>query len=258
MNLYNPFSTIKNENPLDRPYKGIVVQNTDEKQAGRIKVNIPELYGEYIDNGEDSNSSGILPWIYPRFYGSSGFEVPDVGDVVEVEFPYKNIYLGYYTNKPLMGSEKLNEVFKTENYPNIYGHLDRNNTGWYIDKVTDTIIFVQGTTESKIVWDSTGTLTFYTPQNLVLNVVESLNINAKNLNLNITEKTILNSQELEITSKTKITGETNIVGNTAIDGSLSVTNNIESDLDIIAKGSISLVNHTHTCPAGGGDSSPPK
>ena len=252
MNLYNPLNTIKNENPLDRPYKGVVVQNTDDKQAGRIKVNIPELYGEYINNGEDSNSSGILPWIYPRFYGSSGFEVPEVGDIVEIEFPYKNIYLGYYTNKPLMGAEKLNEVFKTENYPNIYGHMDRNNTGWYIDKITDTITFIQGTTQGKIVLDSTGTLTFDLPQNLVLNIVESLNLNVKNLNITVGEKTILNSQELEVTSKTKI------VGDTTIQGTLSVSNNIQSDLDVIAKGSISLVNHIHTCPSGGGPSSVPQ
>ena len=85
MTLYNPLTTIKNLRKFDRVYKGKVVQNTDESFAGRIKVSIPELFGEYIEVSEEENSAGILPWIYPRFLGSfrNKFEIPEVGDIVE-------------------------------------------------------------------------------------------------------------------------------------------------------------------------------
>lgn len=260
MTLYNPLTTIKNLRKFDRVYKGVVVQNTDETFAGRIKVSIPELYGEYIEVSEEENSAGILPWIYPRFLGSfnNRFEIPEKGDIVEVIFPYDNVYLGYYTNKPLMGATNLNEVFKTENYPNIYGNLDSNGTGWYIDKVTDTITFIQGTTQGKITVDSEGSVIWDIPKNLTINVIETATINAKVLNINAEDSTtiIQNNMNIQATNL-GIKAVTSIEGNTSITGNLSVSGTVTAANDVLAA-AISLKGHIHQCPGNGGPSSVPQ
>lgn len=260
MTLYNPLTTIKNLRKFDRVYKGKVVQNTDESFAGRIKVSIPELFGEYIEVSEEENSAGILPWIYPRFLGSfrNKFEIPEVGDIVEVIFPYDNVYLGYYTNKPLMGAQTLNEVFKTENYPNVYGDLDSNGTGWYIDKVTDTITFIQGTTQGKIVVDTEGSVIWDIPKNLTINVTEIATINAKTLNINAEDSTIIMQNGLNVQASTlAIKATTSIEGDTTITGNLDVSGTVTAANDVLAA-SISLKGHIHQCPGNGGPSSAPQ
>ena len=63
MGFFNPLTTIENEHKWDRPYKGTVVVVDDTKQIGRIKVSIPELFGEYTKEG-DKDSSGIFCRLY--------------------------------------------------------------------------------------------------------------------------------------------------------------------------------------------------
>ncbi|MBQ3421905.1 MAG: hypothetical protein IJH34_09600 [Romboutsia sp.] len=112
VSLYNPMTVLgKQAKPLHHTYKGKVVEvSSDPNHLGRIKVDIPELYGDFKEGGE-----GTLPWIYPRYLGKFAglidFSVPEKGEIVEVEFPYKNVYLGYYTNKPVYKSiwDSLNQ-----------------------------------------------------------------------------------------------------------------------------------------------------
>lgn len=261
MNLYNPLTTIKKEDRLGHPYKGVVVQVTDESQIGRIKVSIPELFGEYVEESEEKNSAGILPWIYPRFYGSfnQSFSVPEKGDIVEVEFLFNNIYLGYYTNKPLFKG-KLHEVFTTENYPNVYGNMDSNNTGWYVDKVTDTITIVQGTTQDSIIIDNEGSITFNILKNVVFNVGEKFIINSgTSVEINTPNMISTIEEDFNVASSTiTMKGTTGITGDTTITGNLDVSDTIKGATDVIAAGSISLKGHVHVCAAAGSPSGPPK
>lgn len=48
-----------------------------------------------------------------------------------------------------------------------------------------------------------------------------------------------------------------IKGNLNVDGNITATGNIRATGDVMA-GTISLLNHTHTCPSGGGTSSKPQ
>lgn len=263
-NLYNPMSTVnKLAGQLDHPYKGQVVQvDSDPNYVGRIKVNIPELYGDYEEQGEN-NTSGILPWIYPRYYGKfSGLlelEIPEKGDIVEVIFPYKNIYLGYYTNKPLYDKvwdelskteegKKIVERFKT-NYPNVYGHLDRNLTGWYVDKLTNEIFIVQGGQKANVTFAQDGALVVNSPTNLIFNAGQSIILNAMT--------------SIEATSETIAMGSTtyNLQSTDIVtSGTQQHTGTITSDGEITS-GSVTLTGHTHkyTKPAhGAGDDSTTK
>ena len=213
--LYNPMSVLgKVAKPLEHPYKGKVVQvDTDPNYIGRIKVSIPELYGDYQEGGE-----GILPWVYPRYYsnfsGRVKLDVPEKGDTVEVIFPYKNVYIGYYTNQPLIktcwddiaaidaeAAAEIKNVFVNK-YPNVYGSFDRNLTGWYIDKALNEVVLYQGKTKTKFRIDSQGNIYINTPKSLY------------------------------------ITGDVNIAGD------VHITKTLTADIDCIG-GKVSLVGHTH-------------
>lgn len=256
--LYNPMTVLgKTAKAFEHPYKGKVVQvDQDPNYIGRIKVDIPELYGDFKDGQE-----GILPWIYPRYYsnfsGRVKLDIPEKGDTVEVIFPYKNVYLGYYTNEPLIKScwddiaaidadaaAEIKAAF-INNYPNVYGSFDRNLTGWYIDKATNEIVLFQGKTKAKFRIDAEGSLHGYIPKSMYLDIVEDVEINVgNNVSININNTLNLTSNKTNITTPlTDITGE------------------VDVSIDVKAK-TISLVGHVHpytwTDPAGSADTSPPK
>ena len=272
MTFFNPLTTIENEHKWDRPYKGKVVAVDDTKQIGRIKVSIPELFGEYTQQG-DKDSSGILPWIYPRYYGDfiRPFSVPDLGDIVEVEFPYRNPYIGYYTNKPVF-TEKLDPVFLT-NYPNTYGNMDRNRTGYWIDRSTDIINFLQGTTGMSVMIDSEGTTNVYIPKDLNIIVEGNWTSQVKGDQKHTVEgsqteevtgdvtRKISGTRQCNISGTDNLTVPTlNIKGNTVQTGSITASLTIKSAVDCIGK-TVSLVGHTHpyswTHDGGASNTSPP-
>lgn len=253
--LYNPMSVLgKASKSLEHPYKGIVVQvDQDPNYIGRIKVSIPELYGDFQEGME-----GILPWIYPRYYsnfsGRVKLDVPEKGDLVEVIYPYKNIYLGYYTNEPLIKScwddiaeideeaaSEIKSAFLT-NYPNVYGSFDRNLTGWYIDKVLNEVVLFQGKTKAKFRIDGEGNVYGYVPKSIYLDVVE-------NVEINVGQTIKVNATDIISSAKVDHTGDVDIAGTVTI------------TIDAIANG-ISLVGHVHpytwTDPGGASDTSPPK
>lgn len=269
--LYNPMTTINTmPKALEHPYKGKVVQvDSDPNYIGRIKVDIPELFGTYYVEGEQ-NSAGILPWIYPRFlgqfHGQLNFAVPEVGEVVEVEFPYKNIYLGYYTNKPLykgfwdnlsqQGLEdqdgvkegaKIASKFKA-NYPYVYGNIDSNLTGWYVDKVSNEIFMVQGGMKANITMNSEGTIIVNSPKNMIFNAQDSIYMTAQNLVQIISnDKMVINSaNQIDSTTQTYnlTTSNINSKGQVKHSGAISTDSTITSSGDQVA-GGISTMHHTH-------------
>lgn len=250
--LYNPMSVLgKTAKMLEHPYKGKVVQvDNDPNYIGRIKVTIPELYGDYEEGIE-----GILPWIYPRYYSNfSGLvklDIPEKGDVVEVIFPYKNVYLGYYTNVPLVKSiwsqidqidpEAATTIKKAflDNYPNVYGSLDKNLTGWYIDKVKNEVVLFQGKTKTMISIGGDGGLNLSTPKDFNLVVGGNASINVAG----------------DITLKATNINSTATINNT---GDVNITGKISATVDAVANG-ISLIGHVHpytwTDSSGSGDTS---
>ena len=254
--LYNPMTTLgKAAKPLQHPYKGKVVQvGEDFERTGKIKVSIPELYGDYKEGCE-----GTLPWIYPRYYGKFNnlvsLDVPELGEIVEVEFPYKNIYLGYYTNKPVFKNiwdkiaeideelgMQLVQIFTGEHYPNVYGSFDKNLTGWYVDKVTDEIFLVQGTTKASIKLEG-GTLKVNCPKNIEFNAGEEIILNAGvkySMHAPDAQITVDNTLTSSITT-TNNTGDINNTGNITNSGTATIQGGVTGN-------GVVLETHTHKVP----------
>lgn len=283
--LYNPMTVLgKGVKPFEHPYKGKVVQvDNDPNYIGRIKVSIVELFGDYEAQG-DKNVNGILPWIYPRYYsnfsGRVKLDIPEEGDIVEVIFPYKNVYLGYYTNEPLIKScwddiaeidaEAAAEIKSAfiNNYPNVYGTFDRNLTGWYIDKALNEVVLFQGKTKAKFRIDGEGSLHGYIPKSMYLDIVEDVEINVgKNVTINVGENintdvgtkitTHVPDAQINIDNSLTLTSTATHITTPLTD----ITGKVTITIDAIAN-SVSLVGHVHpytwTDPGGAADTSPPK
>lgn len=258
--LFNPMTTInKMVKPFRHPYKGIVVQvDQDPEYIGRIKVNIPELYGEYIETA-DGSTAGILPWIYPRFFGKFAgkfeFSVPEKGEVVEVDFPYENPYLGYYTNKPLAKSiwdtilaidpeegQVIVDRFK-QHYPDVYGSIDRNLTGWYVDKVTNEIFIVQGGKKANITMNSEGSIIVNSPKDMIFTA-------GNNIEFHAGVKYILTAPDADVTVSNTLTSSITTTNNT---GDINNTGNITNSGTVTSTGegtfnNVTVSGHTHTVP----------
>lgn len=143
----NKFATI---------YYGIVKIVDDPTKQGRIKVELPEVFGE--------TEPDQTPWIYPIGYNSGVrlFNVPDLDTEVGIVF-LGDFYTGFYgINKYSKTQSKLFD----DDYPNVYGIEDAQGNYLTVNKKTGDIIFhhlsgtefkidKDGNTSAKI----TGTLT---------------------------------------------------------------------------------------------------
>lgn len=58
--------------------RGTVLDNADPLKLGRLKIAVPEAYG--------NQSANTIPWAYPKFPNSESFYIPRKGDQVYVEF----------------------------------------------------------------------------------------------------------------------------------------------------------------------------
>lgn len=123
----------KQQNPINAPHKGIVVDNNDPLMRCRIRVRVPGIL----------DGDGI-PWATPAaaaFLGdgeSDRIEIPEVGSEVTITFPLGDQHFPFYSGR--WHSKEVPEEFK-ENYPNRYGFKDSTGTLFYIDKVSKEVHF---------------------------------------------------------------------------------------------------------------------
>ena len=134
-------------NALKKPYIGRVLK-TDELEVNsegkkvrlcRIKCSVDGLL-------EDVSNVDNLPWIYPWVKSAMGgantvgsFSVPLVGTYVTIEFPYDDIYSGFYTGT-FIDPNTIAGMYM-EDYPDSYGHRDEKNNYWKINKAKNTAEF---------------------------------------------------------------------------------------------------------------------
>lgn len=89
-------------------YTGVVMDNLDPKNQNRLLVEVPELFG---------HPSRPL-WFYPKGNSPRSHDLPDVGDLVYVEFDHGKIPYGKWSHtQPLMGQKP--KEFK---HDKIYGY----------------------------------------------------------------------------------------------------------------------------------------
>lgn len=117
-------------------YVGKVVDNNDPKKLGRLKVSVPNVYGNI---GKDS-----LIWAEPSFpYGGSNdtgiFFIPEIGSLVEVTFtdgsPYKPVWCGSIYREE--GNVNI-PVAAAANYPD--RKIIRTKTGYLLFDDKDKFI----------------------------------------------------------------------------------------------------------------------
>lgn len=143
MTVINPLSEITLTKLDDTTiYEGEVVANDDPLKLCRVKVSIPELFGDLTTEN--------IPWAVQRRgidLGSSDktslFIVPRVGTKVNVRFAAGDIYSPVYESEDVK-SNSVPEIFK-ENYPTRYGRIDEKGNYWLFDLTDDEYrIFVNG------------------------------------------------------------------------------------------------------------------
>ena len=132
---------VKKKNDLKYPQLGIVINNKDPKQRGRVKVKIQGLLEDILNEGIK------LPWVIPNLSinGSGGkgniVEVPEMGARLIVIFPYEDInfpaYTGYWQDKSNYLSDKdlsgYSDQWK-DDYPDVWGWEDSVHNYQLINK----------------------------------------------------------------------------------------------------------------------------
>jgi hypothetical protein len=173
----NLLEHIKKINHLDKPYKGIVVENNDPDKLYKIKVKIENFLEGDIDK---------LPWVLPKTpisAFSGGFiNVPEKNTEVWITFPFKDnpyilFYDGYWTSKKnslAFGSNKGIDIFQA-NYPNVMGWHDSLGNFFAVDKTDETITLNHKTgTQYKI--NKEGDLNIIGKRDVNINVTRDMNI----------------------------------------------------------------------------------
>ena len=154
------------------PHRGVVVQNTDPKQMGRVKATIAGLIEGSIDN---------LPWIYPErplFLGGSSnaisFSVPEVDSEIAIGFPFEDIYFPFYKDHwPTPGSV---DTF-SEDYPESYGVKDSTGTHFKINKKSEYTEFLHSSGMHFTV-DKSGNVEIWTPAKVNILATDAILINS--------------------------------------------------------------------------------
>ena len=167
MSLFGYIREHKKPNAYARPYKGTVLINVDPLFLGGIKCTVPGKF-------EDSDHSK-LPWIYPQGVsigngsGGGSRDVPEVGRVVQVTFPYDSIYFPVYTS---FWSDPTTQDHRfAKDTGSTYGLGDTTGFQVVVDKINKSFTFSHPS-GMDITMDTAG-VDFLAENNLKLGLKES-------------------------------------------------------------------------------------
>ena len=84
------------ENMYYGKYRGIVVDNKDPEQLGRLRLLVPSLFGGTFTNDQASDDDLVTDWAWPcvmtgGLANQGAFFIPDIGAKVWVEFEEGNL-----------------------------------------------------------------------------------------------------------------------------------------------------------------------
>jgi hypothetical protein len=161
------------------PHKGIVVDNQDPLRLGRVKCLIAGLLPDREDLVPGTDVADVdgplitaakyqsLPWISqktpPALGGrtdSGGFWVPEVDAELTIEFPWEDIYFGFYTG--YWQSATTHQGIHNDGYPDSYGFHDKQGTGWRVDKGSKLAEFLH-TSGIRVQMNADGDLSIQVP-----------------------------------------------------------------------------------------------
>lgn len=163
---------------LSKLYKGIVRDNVDPLQIGRIKAEVPGLL-ELTQEQKDKGDYSFLPWCHIHApieegaqTGSSSFEVPAVGTEVIVEFPFDDIYAPFYTARWVSSVDRATGA--AEDYPNTTIKRDSSGNVTKINKAKGTHEFFHSSGAS-VCFEKDGQIIFKTPKGFKVQSTEGNN-----------------------------------------------------------------------------------
>lgn len=209
MNILN---IMDKNNKFGTVYYGIVKKIDDPTKQGRIKVSLPEVYGE--------SDVEQLPWIYPIGYNSGLqlFHVPDIDTEVGIIF-IGDFYTGFYgIGKYSQGSEKIFD----EDYPNFYGMSDLQGNYIMINKETGYVkIHHRSGSEITIDDENEKLVKIYHKSGSEISIDNEGNTQAKitgTLKANVAKDTTLKSPNTTLDTNLKVTGTCTIDGTCIFEG----------------------------------------
>lgn len=202
MSFLNLTTTERTPKRMAGTHIGIVVNNNDPKKLGAVQIRIPGL----IDG-----PNAQLPWATPimpvGLGGSSNAQqmsVPNVGArlTVKVIDPYTLQYSGW------MPSSATTNANMNQDYPNTYGAVDEQGTGWRINKAQQ-FIEITHSSGTKVVLNKEGDVVMTAARDITLEAARHINLKAgtdinivagSNLQMNAQTSTYNSSSGTNITS----------------------------------------------------------
>lgn len=179
------------------PYIGVVVSNTDPAKLGRIKVNVPHVYG-VSDGGIGPVGVTDLPWAIPAGLPAGGTKssggidwLPDPGDQVIVFFldgePEKPVWmwmmqtldqskdfpLHHYSDRSATGRPDRAALTR-------YGHTIELNSGSIIESSRSGYQLIMLDGDPNVF---NGSITLQTPRAQMLEIDDETNTATLNVNL---------------------------------------------------------------------------
>ena len=177
----------KGNSSISGLYYGKVSVIEDPMKQGRIKVQLPEVFGD--------SEPKDTPWIYPIGYNSGVrlFNVPDLDTEVGIVF-LNDVYTGFYgIGKYSKGEQKIFD----EDYPNLYGIEDLQGNQLTINKKTGVVKF-HHLSNTELTIDKDGNVSGKITGMLNVEVAKDVQLKAVNVNIKASGTVTVDAPKTEL------------------------------------------------------------
>jgi hypothetical protein len=178
-------------------HKGVVVDDNDPKQMGRVKCLVEGRFQVTVDK------YNRLPWIMPYSTKISGgkpdldqFVVPEKYSEVRVYFLNDDPYCAYYDGAWNSSNHHTNEVLNA-NYPKTYGWVDSIIQWFTVNKLKRLLTYFRKDTKDFLELDKEGNLKINIPKDLLIDIGGDIDIETNKM-------TVKSSKSINLKSGTNI------------------------------------------------------
>lgn len=185
--LFNVAENLTNPKRDSIFHKGIVVDNKDEKRAGRVRALVE---GRLEVKSTDYDR---LPWLLPDKDATSGGRedmanaaIPPIGSEIKVRFHDDNPYVGFYSGS-MESSESHNGFLVDDNYPHTSARMNSDGSWSRTDSEKNTSETFRSLDKLYHSVDANGNVTINVPKDLVLHVGGKLRIRCGTVEMSVAD-----------------------------------------------------------------------